>query len=264
MAYQPIPPSELVDKQRIAVLIGRSQEATTQLLARLPDVAAYGFLLIPDSQQPAAAVVRDRWSELDHRSGNRFALVAFQPPAVWARALVERWKTDLGPDFDPAWQDWQDGYGLEPGAAYDYLDYFQTEPPLRAADLPCLVIFTSLTDRQAIVRPLPNWSQANLFDLLGAIIDEVREQLDAPPAERLDRLRAALTSPGARTRATLGHLADQALAYLKAHPATAVVSALSVVIALGTGNVLPLAPTVLKVLTDVRGVFSPAKGATDS
>ncbi len=261
MPYEPIPSDELVERERIIMPPGRSREATTRLLAQLPDVAAYGFLLTPDLRHPAAAVVRDRWSELDHRSGSRFALVAFQPPATWARSLVDRWRADLGPDFDQAWQDWQDGYGLEAGAAYDYLDYFKTDPPLRAADLPCLVIFTSLTDRHAIVRPLPDWSEDEVFAFLGAIIDETLQQLDAPPAERLDRLRAALTAPGAQTRATLGHLADRAFGYLKAHPAIAVTTALNVVIALGTGNVLPLGLAVLKVLTSIRDVFTNAKGS---
>ena len=255
MPYEPIPPDELVEPERRLMPAGRTKEATTRLLARLPDVAAYGFFLIPDTRHPAAAVLRDRWSELDHRSGNRFALVAFQPPAAWAKSLTDRWRADLGPEFEQAWQDWQDGYGLEPGAAYDYLGHFTTDPPLRAADLPCLVIFTSLEDRTAIVRPIPDWTEDEIFGFLCAVIDQVLEHLDTPAGQRVEALRVALTAPSARMRTTLGHLADRTVGYLMANPATVVATALGVVIALGTGNILPLSAGMLTALTSVRKIF---------
>ena len=259
MPYEPIPEDELYESERVLMPAGRNVETTTRLLSRLPDVGAYGFLLTPDPDHPFAGVVRDKWSQLDHRSGGRFALVAFEPPAQWAAAIIDRWRATLGADFDATWADWQQSYGLEPGVAYDYVDYFRADPPLRAADLPCIVIFCDAQQRRAIIRPIPDWPAEELFAFLCGVIDTVVEHLDVPADRRLDDLATALTSPDARFRSTLGHVAGRALDYLKRNPAKVVTTVLSAVLALGTANVLPLSAAVIAALTAVKGDANKSK-----
>jgi hypothetical protein len=105
------------------------------------------------------------------------------------------------------------------------------------------------------VRPIPDWTPDELFAFLGDVIDQVLERADLPVDERLEQLRTALTSPGARLRSTIGHMTGRAVDYLKAHPATVVTSVLSVVMALGTMNVVPLSANFVTGLSDVRDAF---------
>jgi hypothetical protein len=249
MPYEPIPRDQQEEDERMLLPAGRSPQATATILGKLDEVAVYGFLLVPDPDHPVGAAVRDNWPLLDHRSGPHVALVAFEPPTTWAPAIVDRWRRQLGESFDATWAGWQQSYGLEPGAAYDYLDRFGVHPPLRAADLPCLVLFCDPQERRAVVRPIPDWAPEEVRDFLEATIDTILEHVDDPRSERLDNLAAALTSPGSGFRMTLGRLLQRALEYVKEHPVLIVTTTLSAVAALGTANVLPLSAAAVAALT---------------
>jgi hypothetical protein len=255
LPYDPIPDDQLESTERLilpAVIVPGDPDATAKVLSRLTDIGAFAFLLTPDLNHPLATVVRQRWSEIHHRSGDHFALVAFAPPAEWAEAIVDQWRVKLGDQFDAIWARWQKGYGLEAGAAYDYIDRFKTQPPLRPDDLPCIVIFCDPNDNRAIVRAVPNWPAADLFGFLCGIIDTVTEHLSDPIDRRLDELAKALTSPGARFRTVLGHYAGKAFDYCKAHPAKVVGVALSGVLAFNP--VLALSAAGVQVVTNLDNI----------
>lgn len=255
MSYQGIPEEDLIEDERGMLPAGRTVAATDTLLAKLPDVAIYGFLLCADPQHPLNKVVSERWSELDHRSGERVAIVAFEPPKEWAEGIVERWRLTFGDKFDETWADWERGRGLEPGAAFDYLGSFKTDPPLRPADLPCLVLFSDLNDRRAVVRPLPAWPTQDLFALLNGLIDQITECAQLPAPDRLEALATALTTPSAKMKTSFGRLANRSVDYLRSHPATVVITAISVVLALGSASVLPLSIGMIAALKEVRDIF---------
>ena len=120
--------------ERIVMLPGRTKEATEELLRKLPDIKVFGLLLVSDPSHPINNVIRNRWSELHHLTGNNIALVAFQPPAQWAPSLEDYWREQLGSSFQQTWADWQSGRGLEAGVALDYLDLVR-EPKLKPSDL---------------------------------------------------------------------------------------------------------------------------------
>jgi hypothetical protein len=245
-------PEDLTPPSRRVVPVARDPEATGRLLARLKDVGAYAFLLVPDPKHPLAEVIRTRWNELDHRSGRQVALVAFEPPTEWAAAIIDGWKQTLGPDFDAAWADWQSGYGLEAGVAYDYVEYFQTDPPLRARDLPCIVVFTDAQERRAVVRSVPQWTPDELFVFLCGVLDAIEDSLGLPPGERLGALARSLTGAGPRWKAALGHLVGRATAYVTENPAKVVTTVISAVLALTGAGVLPLSAAVVSGLTEAR------------
>lgn len=252
MPYEPIPDDELNETERLLMPAGRDPAATDKLLAALPGIAVYGFLLVPDPAHPLAAAIADSWSLLDHRSGPHVALVAFEPPRQWAAATVAAWRDRLGTDFAATWTDWQASYGLEPGAAYDYVDAFRTDPPLRNSDLPCLVLFCDPVERRAIVSPVPDWPAADLAQFLGSVVDTLVDHVGDPVAERLDNLAAELTAPGAVFRSRLGRLVHKALDWAKAHPAKIVTAVVDLALLLGTGNVLPLSATAVAVLKEAK------------
>ena len=248
--YQPL--ENLAPEERMMMLAGRTKDATEAMIRRLPNVGVYGLLMTSDPEDSLSQVVRKRWAELHHRSGDHVLLLGFNPPDTWAEALLDDWRSQLGDAFDTTWADWQRGYGLEAGAALGYLD-FVTGPEVKATDLPCIVLFTDLEGKKAVVRPLPDWPPDELFDLLGAMIDVMVECVAIVPAEeRLERLRATLTSPSKRARVSLRHVFDRAAGYLREHPAVVASTTVSLIIALATANVLPLSAGVLAILNEAK------------
>jgi len=255
MPYEGIPEDQLESEERALLPAARQRDATEEILRSLPEVTVFGLLLVSDPNHPLVRVIRNRWSELHHLTGRTIALVAFQPPATWAPSLEDYWRQQLGSSFDRVWADWHSGRGLEPGAAFDYLDLIE-DPKLTPSQLPCLALFADLNDREAVVRPLPSWDEASLFKLLENILQTVRECGEKAPEERLNCLRKELTSPKARALASLGHYTDQASDYLREHPALVVTTTISFVLALATGNVLPLSPALIGTLKAVKGIFA--------
>ncbi|MGA3402502.1 MAG: hypothetical protein ABSC95_25100 [Acetobacteraceae bacterium] len=255
MSYVPIP-DEFVqpEPEKSLALALRVKKATEALLASVPNVAVYGFLLSADPKHPLSKVVSERWSQLHHLTGDKILLVAFDPPKEWAAGIEDYWKQQLGASFKSVWRDWQQGRGVEPGVAYQYLDLFSE--PIQPESLPCLVFFTDLTNRQAVVRSIPNWDEDSLFKFLVAQLEAVRACCDTPAPDRLECLRTSLTSPTAIAGTYLGHLATQITDYVRQNPAKVVVASLGLVIALGTGNVLPLGATAITALTAVKDAFS--------
>jgi hypothetical protein len=232
------------------------KQATLELLKRFPDVAVYGLLLNSDLRHPLVQVVKEHWSEIHHLTGSNIFLVAFQPPAEWSGSLENFWKQKLGDSFKKMWKDWQTP--LDPGVAFDYLDLFES-PEVKPSQLPCLVLFTNLQKRDAVVRSLPNWDADSLYRLLLGMLEDVRECTEQPADLRLECLRDSLTSPRARALDCLGHIRDRAIDYLKKHPAEVVVTTISIVMALGTAQVLPLSAGVIGVLTVAKDAFSKSK-----
>ena len=114
--------------ERIVMLPGRTKEATEELLRKLPDIKVFGLLLVSDPSHPINNVIRNRWSELHHLTGNNIALVAFSHRAVGTqpRGLLAGTARIVVP---ATWADWQSGRGLEAGVALDYLDLVR-EPKL--------------------------------------------------------------------------------------------------------------------------------------
>jgi hypothetical protein len=245
------------EDERIILPAPRTKEAAEELLRALPDIKVFGLLLVSNPGHPINNVIRNRWSELHHLTGNSIALVAFQPPVQWAPSLEDFWREQLGSSFQQTWADWQSGRGLEGGVALDYLDLVR-EPQLKPSDLPCLALFTSLDDTRAVIRPLPNWDEDSLFNLMTTILKTVGECAAETESERLDCLRKRLTSPQVHAWTTLGHVGQQIYDYLRQHPALAVTTSVSVVLALATGNVLPLSVAVVEALKIVKDTF--AKG----
>ena len=231
------------------------QEATVALLERLPGAKVYGLLLNANPKHPIADAISAHWSEFHHASGPDVLLVAFQPPATWSEALKEHWKKQLGKDFEKTWKQWQ---SVDSGAAYDYVDLFD-DPRIEASAFPCLVLFTDLQERRAVVRSLPAWDSESLYKLLLAMMIDIRSCAEQPADVRFECLRKSLTSPSARARDALGHLKDKGFQYLREHPAQAVTTTVTVVLALGSAGVLPLTAAAVTVLTIVKDIFAKKK-----
>jgi hypothetical protein len=226
----------------------KEKKATLKLIKQVPDVAVYGFLLSTDLDDSLAEMVKKRWSELHHLTGERFLLGVFQPPAKWEASYRTYWRKHLGKDFDRIWREWQEFAGG--GVAYDYLDLFK--PKLKPSQLPCLVLFTDPMERKAVIRLLPKWDVESLYQLFIYMVEAIDECSDCPKERRLECLRKSLTSPSARTIAYFGYFKRKALDYLRKHPAKAFVTTASLVAALGTGSILPLAPGALEVLKALK------------
>jgi hypothetical protein len=259
MSYEPIPEDELKQETRSLAPALSDKEATMALLERLPDVAVFGMLLLPDPRHPAAQMLRARWTELHNLTGPRFLLVVFEPAPAWTEGLRDFWQRELGDAFTETWARWQ--RPIDAGTAYSYLDLF-TAPRIKPSELPCLVLFTDPLERRAVVRPLPDWDPESLYRLFVGICETVQECADLPPAERLAALQRGLSAPGARFRAALGHAAERALAYLRQNPAHVAATAIGVVLALASGNVLPLGATVVGVLKALKDMLVKKEGGT--
>lgn len=152
-------------------LVQGEKNATEVLLKQFPNMLAYGMLLLDDPKHPMAELVRERWPELSNLTGDNFMLFSFERPAQWSEIYLRYWRNKLGDDFEPTWQKWQNT--VDPGSAYTYLNFFN--PPLKPTQLPCLVLFTDIEERKAIVRPIPNWDKDSLFALLKSIVAVIQE-----------------------------------------------------------------------------------------
>lgn len=253
MPYIEIPKEYLhVDEKGILPHL-RDPEKSKELLRQLPQAKVFGLLLSADMKSSLAEVVRTRWSELHHLSGDEFVVVAFDAPKQWTPLIEEYWKNQLGDRFDEVWGNWQKGRGLEAGAAFEWRDLFQ--PPIAARDLPCLVLFTDLESKEAVVRPIPDWDSDAIYHFLMAQFELVRSCCAQPPEERLACLRDSVGSNSEKLRTYMGHFAETAWQYLNEHPTTVALTTVNLLIALATANVIPLTGTALATLKVVKDVF---------
>jgi len=236
-------------------IVEGENNATLALMERFPEVTAYGMLLLGDPQHPMATLVRERWAELDNLTGNRFVLFVFERPEEWTQSYLRYWQHKLGDDFERTWKQWQEKE--EPGAAYGYLDLFK--PALQATQLPCLVLFTDAKKREVVVRPIPDWDQDRLFQLLVGIAATVQASAEQPETERLEWLQNKLTAPGPLFLAQAGHVGSLAMAYFKEHPALVTSTALSVVLAMSGAGLLTLPTTVIAALNIVKETMAGGK-----
>lgn len=226
--------------------------ATLALMEKFPEVTAYGMLLLGDPKHPMATLVRERWSEINNLTGDRFVLFVFERPGEWTQGYLRYWQHKLGDDFERTWKQWQEQE--EPGAAYGYLDLFK--PALQATQLPCLVLFTDAKKREVVLRPIPDWDQDRLFQLLVAISATVQAAAEQPEAERLEWLGNELTAPGPLFLAQAGHVGSLALAYFKEHPALVASTVVSVVLGLSGAGLLTLPATVIAGIKIIKETLS--------
>ncbi|MDD2462980.1 MAG: hypothetical protein PHI97_03215 [Desulfobulbus sp.] len=254
MPYTPIPEEDLpIDSKSIIMPPGGGPEKTKELLRQLPLAKVFGLLLSADTKSALAEVVRTRWSELHHLSGEEFVVVAFDAPNEWTPLMEEYWKQHLGDRFDEIWGDWQKKRGLEAGSAFEWRDLF--DPPIASKDLPCLVLFTDLESKQAVVRPIPDWDADTLYRFLMAQFDAVRSCCAQPLEERLACLKASVGSTGGKLHTYTEHFAETAWHYLKEHPTTVAMTTVNLLVALATANVIPLTGKTLAILKVVKDLF---------
>ncbi len=253
MPYKPIREQDLHVDEKTVVPSWRNPEKTKELLGRLSNVKVYGLLLSADPEGSLAEVVRTRWSELDHLSGDEFVVVAFDAPKEWTPGMREYWRRELGDRFDQVWGDWKKGRGLEAGAAFEWRDLF--DPPIAAKDLPCLALFTDLESRQAVVRSIPDWEVDAIYRFLMAQFEAVGDCCARGPEERLACLQGSVGSMSGKLRTYMGHYAENTWQYLKEHPTRVAATSVSLVVALATGHVIPLTGTALAALTAVKEVL---------
>jgi hypothetical protein len=102
-----------------------NHEATFALHRQTPGITIFRLVLAPDPQHHFAQLVLNHWSALQHLSGDKFLLVAFQRPPEWAETFKSDGKHELGKYFEQTWQPW-------PGAAADTADIRQRGDSLRS------------------------------------------------------------------------------------------------------------------------------------
>lgn len=253
MPYKPIPEEYLHIDDKGLTPPWRDPEKTKDLLRQLPQAKVFGLLLSADTKSSLAEVVRTRWSELHHLSGDEFVVVAFDAPKEWTPLMEEYWKNQLGDHFDEVWGDWQKGRGLEAGAAFEWRDLFQ--PPIAAKDLPCLVLFTDPESKEAVVRSIPDWDADTIYRFLMAQFEAVRSCCAQPPEERLACLRDSVGSTSEKLHTYMGHYAETAWHYLKEHPTTVALTTVNLLVGLATANVIPLTGKAFAALKVVKDVF---------
>src|SRR5205807_995736 len=131
---------------------------------------------------------------------------------------------------------------------YSYIHFFA--PPLDASKLPCLVLFNDLEDRQAVVRPLPDWDRESLLRLLQGMFAVIHRAITLPKAKQLAYLERNLTSPRSYAKSYFRYGGRQVAHYLHHNPAKIVWFASTILVSLATGNVLPLVanPTILEII----------------
>jgi hypothetical protein len=226
----------------------KEEVATLKLIRDVPEIAVYGFLLSTSSHDSLAEMVKQKWMELHALTGKHFLLVVFQAPDHLENDFKVFWEKRLGDSFSQAWKDWKKPGG--DGRAFNYLESF--EPKLKPSQLPCLVLFTDPEARKAIIRPIPDWDVDSLYQLFIGISEAAREASEQPKDNRLQFLEQELTSFSGRAGAYLGYVKEKTAKYVKKHPAKVVATTIGVALALATGNVLPLAPAVIAVLTELK------------
>ncbi len=238
-------------------LVDGEADAVEELGRQFSSVAAYGMLLLDDAKHPMSELVRERWPAIHNLTGDSLLLFSFERPAEWTDTYVRYWRNKLGGKFDSTWKQWQSA--VDPGSAYTYLGLFK--PPLRPDQLPCLVLFTDIEVREAVVRPIPNWDKESLFTLLKGIVGVVQDSAQIPKDERLAWLAKELTSPGARFLADAKRAGTMARDYFMQHPAQVVTTALSVVLGLSGAGLFALPPVATEVLKFIKDTMSGTKQA---
>lgn len=226
--------------------------ATLALMEKFPEATAYGMLLVSNPEHPMATLVRKRWAEINNLTGDRFLLFVFERPEEWTQGYLRYWQHKLGDDFERTWKQWQEK--VEPGTAHQYLHLFK--PALQAKQLPCLVLFTDAKKRAVVVRPIPDWDQERLFQLLVGISATVQASAEQPEEERLEWLRKELTAPGPLFLAQAGHVGSLAMEYFKEHPALVASTVLSVVLGLSGAGLMTLPTTVIAGLNIIKETLS--------
>ncbi len=240
-------------------LVQGEKNATEVLLKQFPNMLAYGMLLLDDPKHPMAELVRERWPELSNLTGDNFMLFSFERPAQWSEIYLRYWRNKLGDDFEPTWQKWQNT--VDPGSAYTYLNFFN--PPLKPTQLPCLVLFTDIEERKAIVRPIPNWDKDSLFALLKSIVAVIQESAAQEKEKRLVWLQSHITSQSAQIIDQGKHLGSAALEYFKNNPTFVVSTVFSVVLGLSGAGLFTLPSAATAVISVLKDTLSGAKsGAT--
>ena len=236
----------------------RDEIRTRELLRKIgrKRVRIYGLLITTDPKHPLSGVIKDRWSEYHHLTGDRFWLVAFDPPAKLSEDFKEYWRRKLGRNFDKVWRAWRKRRGMDPGAAYRHFRLY-VRPGSKWPRPPFLVLFTDPDSRRAVVRTLPKWDPESLHELLAGIFEAVVRCCSEPsPAKRLTCLERSLTSPTARGLTLFRHVRARAAEMFLEHPAMVVGTTASFILALANASVLPLAgiPGVMAVLEEIKAL----------
>jgi hypothetical protein len=231
-----------------AVFPGDEPEKDVKRMEKL-HADVYGLLLNVDTNHPIAQVTAKRWDQLHHLTGDSIVVVAFQPPKTFSQDFRDYWREKLGArEYEKAMKAWKKPVE---GRAYDYSGFLEGLR-IKETQLPCMVLFTDPHAHEAAIRPIPNWPEDDLYDLLEAIFTDAKECGQLPEAERLEWLKDKLTSPTRRAKDEVGHLTDEAFDYCKAHPAWVALTAISFVIALSTGGILPLTPAIIGILKALK------------
>jgi hypothetical protein len=222
------------------------------MLAKFSETPVFAFLLNSDPKHPIAEVVRNNWSQIHHLTGEKIFLVAFDPPPQWSKSIKLSWQKVLGKEFRATWAIWQ--HKPDAGEAFRYLGFF--DPPLNPSQLPCLVFFTNLKTRKALVRSLPNWDSESLYRLLTSLLERALACAARPPKHRFHALEKALTSPQAIAISHASHAGQKVWAFLKKDPVFSVTVTLSFILALSTQNLLALSPAAVAALRDIKSAFA--------
>jgi hypothetical protein len=256
-SHKPLSKDSLVSPERKIITPLRNRLDNQKLLDSLNRFPVYGLLLIADPAHPMAKLVRGRWDQLNNMTGERFLLLAFQPPEPYSKDFEDGWRKELGGEFAQVWDKWNNEKASS-NDAYDYRRMFDGQL-IRREDMPCLAIFTHPQAERAAVLPIPNWTEDELWTFLEGVCDTIDSCADEPdPDKRLQALERGLTSFPAQARQKLGHLADGATAYVTAHPVKVVTMSLSVAVALATGHLIPIGAAGIGLMRDLLGILKSA------
>jgi hypothetical protein len=257
MAYKGLPEKTLKSTVRAVAPVPRNPVETRELLDQLRKYPVYGLLLTPDANHAFTKMTTARWDELHHMTGNKFLLLAFQPPATFSREFKSSWQRELGKDFDAVWSKWQKQKTAAHGA-YDFQDMF-ADRSVRRSEMPCLALFTSPEAKRAAILRVPDWSDEDVWKFLEAACDTIDECAGEPDPElRLAALQSSLTSFPARAKSKLGHVAAKAEAYVSANPVRVAITTLSIVIALSTASIIPIGAVGITFMKDIAGILKSA------
>jgi hypothetical protein len=190
----------------------------------------YGVLM-HDEDTPLSNMVKARWMELHNllrSQTDEVRFVFFETPAKWTKTykafLLERFGGDKA-RLEKTLKAWVKP--RDPGEVYLYLREFG----LKATDLPCLVLFTSVMDKQAAVRRIPDYNEQDLFELFKEIVDRIYDCIDVQPTDdnaRLQCIKQSLTSHRATASASTRHYAQATWEYFKKNPSFVIETAAGV------------------------------------
>lgn len=223
------------------------KEKFKSFIGDYPHMDIYGLLISPDPNHPLSKVIINHWNNIHHATGDNILIILFQPPKELTENYKIYWRERLGNKFEKIFNSWQEV--PEQGVAYRFIDLFE-EPKIKLTQLPCLVLFTDINDRRAVVRSIPNLAHDKLYIFLLGLFDEMKRCCvnGTSPEIRLKCLERALTSPSAEIKVRLGDMTD----YLKNNPAQTIITAISFLLALASQNLIPLTPAVIQALMSLR------------